>query len=342
MVGLVVALAATAVAWLASRSVRAAGLLLIGVVWGDLAPSVFALQNFGPAELLAAKPDAAIAVLADAHLHGTLAPPRVYRSEVVDSAIEAVAPPTSVEQVQRNLVGTLIDNHAGSFGIATVPGYDAALPATLSSLWRSGRATGLDLFRLTGVEYVIFPSSIVDRPGLRAMMDPVPGGRLFHVDGVLPRVYLAQAGAVLPDFLARRAVFAPDVIAGKQVILAPTPVSPASVAIGESVAKEQGACRLTAFAHARIEAECQTATPALAIFLEQFDQGWSASVDGQSTAVLRANLTMRAVPLQAGHHQIVLSFSPPGLRTGVAISMVSLLAIALALLFGQRRRPWVV
>jgi hypothetical protein len=342
MAGLAVALAATAVAWLASRSARLAGSLLIGVVLVDLARSVFVLQNFGPTELLAAKPDAATAVLADAHLHGTLAPPRVYRSEVVDAAIEAAAPPTSVAQVQRNLVGTLIDNHAGSFGIATVPGYDAALPTTLSSLWQSGRAAGLDLFRLTGVEYVIFPGSMAASPGLRSMMDPMPGGRLFRVDGVLPRVYLAQAAAVLPDFLARRAVFAPDVIAGKQVILAPTPVSPASVVIGEPVAKEKGDCRLTAFAHARIEAECQTTTPALAIFLEQFDQGWSARVDGQSTAVLRANLTMRAVPLQAGRHQIVLSFSPPGLRTGVAISMVSLLAIALALLFGRRRRQWVV
>jgi hypothetical protein len=341
MAGLAVALAATAVVWLASRSARLAGLLLIGVVWVDLAPSIFALQNFGPADLLAAKPNAATAVLADTHLHGTLAPPRVYRSEVVDAAIEAVAPPTSVAQVQRNLVGTLIDNHAGSFGIATVPGYDAALPATLSSLWRSGRAAGLDLFRLTGVEYVIFPSSIEDRPGLRAMMDPVLGGRLFYVDGVLPRVYLAQAAAVLPDFLAQRSVFAPEVLAGKQVILAPTPVSPASVAIGEPVAKDQGACRLIVFAHARIEAECQTTTPALAIFLEQFDQGWSARVDGQSTAVLRANLTMRAVPLQAGHHQIVLSFSPPGLRIGLAISIASLLVIVFALLFGRRRRPQV-
>ncbi|HEY5284597.1 MAG TPA: YfhO family protein, partial [Polyangia bacterium] len=265
------------------------------------------------------------------------APPRVYRSEVVDAAIEATAAPDTVAHVQRNLVRTLIDNHAGSFGIASVPGYDAAMPATLSTLWLGGRASGLDLLRLTGVEYAILPTTDTDRPGLGPILDPVPGVRLFHVNDVLPRVYVASAAAVLPDSLARQAVFAPNVVAGRQVILAPNPTPPASTAVGEPVAKERGSCRLTAFAHAHLGAECQTATPALAVFLEQFDMGWTAQVDGQTAALLRANLTMRAVPLTAGRHQIELSFSPPGLRTGLTISLASLLVLVAAFLLGRRQ-----
>jgi hypothetical protein len=337
MTGLAFALAATAAVWAAQRKVRFAGSLLACVVLVDLARAVFALQNFGPSELLAAEPAAASAVLADARARGAVAPPRVYRSENVDAAIAAVAPPTSVAEVQRNLVRTLIDNHAGSFGIATIPGYDAAMPATLSSLWLGGRATGLDLLRLAGVEYAILPAPGADRPGLLPILDPVPGVRLVRVADVLPRVYLAQAAAILPDALARPAVFAPDVIAGRQVILAPLPTPPASLAVGEPVMKQAGGCRLIAFAHVRIEAECEAAAPALAVFLEQFDQGWSATVDGQVAAVLRANLAMRAVPIAAGRHRIVLSFAPPGLGTGLAISIASLLAIACAFFFGRRR-----
>jgi hypothetical protein len=338
MTGLAFALATTAVVWVASRSSRLAGPLLSGLVFVDLSLSVFALQNFGSPDLLAAKPAAATAVLADARLQGgVLAPPRVYRSEKVDAAIADAAPPTSVTQVQRNLVRTLIDNHAGSFGIATVPGYDAAMPSTLSALWLGGRAMGRDLLRLTGVEYAILPDTGADRPGFRRILDPVPGSRLFRVEGVLPRVYLSQAAAVMPDGPALRAVFATEVVAGKHVILAPTPAPPASVAVGEPTAQDLGGCRLTAYAHARIEADCRVTAPALAIFLEQFDQGWSAAVDGQAAPLLRANLAMRAVPLLAGHHRIVLSFSPPGLWIGLTISLAGLVATVLALVLGRRR-----
>jgi hypothetical protein len=153
----------------------------------------------------------------------------------------------------------------------------------------------------------------------------------------LPRVYLSQAAAVLPDGPALRTVFATEIVAGKHVILAPTPAPPASVAVGEPTARDLGGCRLTAYAHARIEAECRVTAPALAIFLEQFDQGWSAAVDGQAATLLRANLAMRAVPLLAGHHRIVLSFSPPGLWIGLTISLAGLVATVLALVLGRRR-----
>jgi hypothetical protein len=337
VVGLTFALAATAAAWAVQRKVRFACSLLVVVVLVDLVRSVFALQNFGLSELLAEKPAAATAILMDAHARGAIAPQRVYRSENTDAAIAAVLPPTSVEQVQRNLVGTLIDNHAGSFGIATVPGYDAAMPATLASLWLGGRAMGLDLLRLAGVEYAILPAREAKRPGLRPILDPVPGVRLVRVEEALPRVYLAQAAAILPDELAQQAVFTPDVVAGRQVILAPVPAPPAGLAVGEPMEKQWGSCRLTAFANARVEAECQSTAPALAVFLEQFDQGWSATVDGRRAELLRANLVMRAVPLAAGSHRIVLTFAPPGLWLGLAISIASFLAIGFALFF--RRKP---
>jgi hypothetical protein len=339
LVGVAFALAAVATAWMVIRSTRFAGTLLVGVVWGDLLLAVIGLLNFGSTELLAAKPDAATVVLADAAARGAIAPPRVYRSERCDAAIEEAATPTTVAQVQGNLVRTLIDNHAGSFGIATVPGYDAAMPATLSALWLGGRAVGLDLLRLTGVEYAILPSGSAEIPGLHPLMDPAPGARLFYVVDVLPRVYLAQASAVLPDDLAQRAVFSPQVLTGTHVILAPFPVLPASVPVGAPAMRDGGGCRLTAFAHARIEAECMTVAPALAVFLEQFDTGWSATVDGQAATLLRANLAMRAVPLPTGRHTVVLSFSPPGLRPGLAISVASLFVIACALFCGRRRWP---
>jgi uncharacterized membrane protein YfhO len=72
------------------------------------------------------------------------------------------------------------------------------------------------------------------------------------------------------------------------------------------------------------------------VFNEQYDQGWSAMVDGQLVPILRANLNMRALMLAPGPHHIVMQYSPPGLRAGAVVTLVSLLAL-LGLAFAHRR-----
>jgi hypothetical protein len=336
-------LAAVALAWLVARRARLAGALCVGLVVVDLARSVFALQNFVPPEQLGATPEAAHAILADAQTRGDLAPPRAYRPSAVDPAIAAAAPPTSVAQVQKNLVNTLIDNHAGSFGIACVPGYDAALPSTLSSLWQAGMGAGLDLLRLTGTEYVILPKDTPPSSDLQPLLDPAGGVRLFRVGGVLPRVYLSRARSQLPDSSAAKAVFTPEIIAGDRVVLAPSPEVPAHALVDAPATEPPGICRLKSFSHARIEADCDARSPALAVFVEQYDRGWSATVDGRASPILRANLAMRAVPMGGGRHHVILTFAPPGLRFGVALSLAAVVVLTALLLFGRlwplRPRP---
>jgi hypothetical protein len=266
-----------------------------------------------------------------------MAPPRVYRSPSVDASIAAAAPPSSVIEVQRNLVATLIDNHVTSFGIGSMPGYDAATPSTLSSLWLRGRRNLLGLLRLSGVAYVILPAETADRPGLVPLLEPVPGARLYRVSDTLPRVYLARSAGTSPDYLALADTLAPEVIAGQRVILAPSPAPPPLEARAELGAESPGRCRLTVFTHARVEAECEATTSALAVFLEQWSEGWAAAVDGRPTPLLRANVAMRAVPISAGTHHIVMAFSPPGMRSGLVISLATLLALIGVLVVGRQR-----
>jgi hypothetical protein len=324
------ALGAVALSFLAGRRPRWAGPLLVGLVLVDLTRSVFALQNFGPPSLLSEVPPAARAILTEAQARGQSGPPRVHRPAVVDTAIAQAAAPDSVAEVQRNLTHTLIGNHAGSFGLGCVPGYDAALPSSISSLWAAGPLS----LRLTGTEYVMLPQATPPSSDLRPLLDPAPGVRLFHLQGVLPRVYLSQAQAILPDAVAKSAVFAPEIVSGKRVVLAPSPPVPASVLVGSS-AESAGQCRLSGFANTRVEADCESSAAALAVFLEQYAEGWSASVDGQATPLLRANLAMRAVPLAPGKHHIVLEYSTPGLRLGWVVSLAALVILAALLWVGR-------
>jgi len=230
-VGLAVVLAMAATVWLARRRPRLAGVLTIVIVTADLVAAAAPLQNFGPSSLLDELVPAAAAIRRDASARGLRVPPRVHRSPDVDRAIERNAPPRTVADVQRNLVRTLIDNHATVYGIGVVPGYDAAMPSSLGALWTAGQAHVAGLLRLTGVEYLISgigDPSLPTPNGLDAMMDPLPGTRLFRVNGVLPRVYLAGTTRILPDQAAREAVFDPDVVAGRRAILAPIPRHPCS------------------------------------------------------------------------------------------------------------------
>jgi hypothetical protein len=67
----------------------------------------------------------------------------------------------------------------------------------------------------------------------------------------------------------------------------------------------------------------------LLVTRESFARGWRAAVDGRPAPVLRADGKHRAVPIPAGHHEVVLRYQPPGLSLGLTLTALSA-ALALA------------
>jgi hypothetical protein len=61
---------------------------------------------------------------------------------------------------------------------------------------------------------------------------------------------------------------------------------------------------------------------------EMFDPGWKAYVDGVATDVLRADYLLRAIAVPAGAHVVELRYEPAPLRTGIAVSLGTLLTMA--------------
>jgi uncharacterized membrane protein YfhO len=51
-------------------------------------------------------------------------------------------------------------------------------------------------------------------------------------------------------------------------------------------------------------------------------------VDGEAAPVLLANHALRAIPVPAGEHQLLLSYDPPLLRFGIAVTLGTMFAIA--------------
>lgn len=81
-------------------------------------------------------------------------------------------------------------------------------------------------------------------------------------------------------------------------------------------------------------------TPAdgLLIVSENFYPGWRAIVDGTPTEILRADITLRAIPVRAGQHHIEMWYDPISFKLGAMISAITLLGCVGALLFFRNRR----
>lgn len=72
-------------------------------------------------------------------------------------------------------------------------------------------------------------------------------------------------------------------------------------------------------------------SPALLILSEVDYPGWQAAVDGQSAPILRADYTLRAVPVPAGEHTVELIFRPFSFTIGAILTVLSILVIGTTL-----------
>ena len=88
-----------------------------------------------------------------------------------------------------------------------------------------------------------------------------------------------------------------------------------------------GRVRRIAFAAGRERYEVQADGTAFLVMRDSFARGWRARVDGLEAPVLRANGKHRAVPLPAGAREVSLRYHPPGLRVGLALTLLSVLVL---------------
>jgi Bacterial membrane protein YfhO len=318
---------------LAARQSVLASPLLVAVVAFDLAVAAWPLLAFSPRQV-ASEPSAA-KLIHSLDAPGS-PPPRVYRASQTDNAVNKRLPPASAPELESRLLATLITNTVNAWGIATLPGYDAAIPSLVDQVWSAGLDVGQSALRLLGASYVVLPvedpAAPDERVGLTPLADPLPGARLYRVQNALPRVFWAARAEVVSDKEALTRLYQPDVVAGATVLLASDDPSAAlSVAPGRA-----GECQVESFANQRVVAVCNGHSEGFVTFIEQYDSGWSATVDGQSAPLLRASVIMRALRVQPGTHRIVLEYHTPRLRLGAAISLGCLLLLFGLVVFGRK------
>jgi uncharacterized membrane protein YfhO len=65
------------------------------------------------------------------------------------------------------------------------------------------------------------------------------------------------------------------------------------------------------------------------VLADTFTPDWTATVDGRSAPVWRANVAFRAVPVPAGRHEVVMRYRPPSALWGMALTAAGIAAAAL-------------
>ena len=111
-----------------------------------------------------------------------------------------------------------------------------------------------------------------------------------------------------------------------------------NIAFPES--KQPGSAHITAETPLDLTIAVESPDGGMLVVADSDYPGWSATLDGSSTTIYRANLAFRAVAVPPGTHTVTMSYQPRSFMLGLIASALSLavcgILIAVALI-RQRR-----
>ncbi len=99
---------------------------------------------------------------------------------------------------------------------------------------------------------------------------------------------------------------------------------------------DRGEVRLTSFEPNRLVVDARLKRASFIVLSEVYYPGWEALIDGRPAPLLRADYILRAVPVPAGKHEIVVRFRPKVLLWGSAVSLLALATVIAVLKRGKR------
>jgi len=138
----------------------------------------------------------------------------------------------------------------------------------------------------------------------------------------LPRARLVGDAMILPDDQAVPYMLSDDFDPARQVVLSdPLPID---LTDGEVVGSVEWVERNNNDMTLRVNAD----RPAVLVLADNWFPAWKARVGGEEIPVLRANHSMRAVPITAGEHTVEFYYESDELRWSLRLTLLSLAVVA--------------
>jgi hypothetical protein len=189
----------------------------------------------------------------------------------------------------------------------------------LGAIDGSGQVTSLDLGNREGLSTV--------------------GDGLLRNARALPRAYvLPMAQAFSParhaGLTATQLVASPDMDPHSMVLIENDPTVGAEPTGDVQVTPATG---VEDVGPNQVRVTAEANGPSYLVLNDFYHRGWTATVDGRPAKVLIANALFRAVAIDAGSHVVDFRFAPQSLLLGAAISLLSLVVVIGAIVWGLMR-----
>jgi len=162
--------------------------------------------------------------------------------------------------------------------------------------------------------------------------------RLFENPNAVPRAHFAPRGEVVEEGAALMARLASPFHDPQQTVL--LSAMPADGWLGDGPVNRgrRAYVGIRSSLGERVILSVDTPVPGFVVLTDQFDRGWSVTVDGEPAELLRANYAFRAVRVPAGQSRVAFTYHPRALVLGAVISGGALVACGLWALGARQRR----
>jgi hypothetical protein len=219
--------------------------------------------------------------------------------------------------------------YAADLPVALAPGSSVMFTPTDPSVLVE--INGLGVMDATGA---VTSLDLASRDGLERLDD-----RRILNSKTLPRAYVlprAQAfsPARHPDLTPTQLVANPDVDVQRMVMIENDPDTPLEPSGDQAAA---AATLVQDLGPNAVRVAVTADAPSYLVLTDFYHRGWAASVDGQPTRIFTANALFRAVPIDAGTHEVDFRFEPVSHLVGALVSIMCLGVVIGAIVWGARR-----
>ena len=234
------------------------------------------------------------------------------------------------------------DVRPGMFGLELAGGHhpnDLGRYRELIGMVGSGLPTNLiasaNVLRMLNVRYILWPAQLgapADQglpaditDDLRRLSQTTIQGRPYETVyefSDLPRARLVAEAVILPDDQAVPHILSDDFDPARQVVLADR--LPFELTGGEVVGSVEWIERNNNNMTLRVSSD----RAAVLVLADNWFPAWRARVGNQEVPVLRANHSLRAVPITAGEHTVEFYYESDQLRWSLRLTLLSLAVVA--------------
>jgi hypothetical protein len=202
----------------------------------------------------------------------------------------------------------------------------------------------LRMMSLLGVKYIV-ESKIGDLKDTRTTRDRFPAPlftlkwqdntwRVWQYTKALPRVMFPTKAIVERD--GQKII---NMLYDKSFDLTGTVILENEPKDGSGQQDEAtGSATIISYALNTVSVQTESTTGGFVLLTDNYYPGWTTSVDGKNVPILRADYTLRAVPVPKGTHTVIFTYKPLSVVIGGVLSLTGILiAVYVSILLGRSK-----